>query len=101
MGMECGTYAAGASSASVRGVRDRRRRWAKGSRVGYWDGGGLSIETMNAGGRGGGAKGEVKTPIRSRVGESDRMMEGGRLLAFKSRVSTSTFVKVEVLLVWL
>lgn len=54
---------------------------------------------MNAGGRGGGAKGDVKTPIRSRVGESK--MEDGRLLAFKSRVSTSAFVKVEVLLVWL
>jgi hypothetical protein len=52
---------------------------------------------MNAGGSGGGAKGEVKTPIWSRVEESE--IEGGRLLAFKSRVSTSAFVKVEVLLV--
>jgi hypothetical protein len=82
-------------------VRERRRRCANGSEVGvwYWSEG-LSTETINAGGRGGGAKGEVKTPNpeRSRVGD-DCKIEAG-LLAFKSRVSTSVLVKFEKLLVW-
>jgi hypothetical protein len=34
MGMEYGTYAAGARSASVRGVSDKRLRCAKGSEGG-------------------------------------------------------------------
>lgn len=57
---------------------------------------------MNAGGSGGGAKGEVKipSPARSRAGDEDWMIEPG-LLAFKSKVSTSAFVNVELLLVWL
>lgn len=62
-------------------------------------GGGRPTATMNAGGSGGGANGEVKTPIRSRAGNSDCRMEAGRLLAFKSSVSTSAFVRFDVLLV--
>lgn len=62
---------------------------------------GLSTEIMKAGGRGGGANGDVKTPIRSRVGEGDCIIEAGRLLPFRSKVSTSAFVKIDVLLVWL
>lgn len=37
IGIEFGTYAAGARSESVRGVSDRRRRCAKGSNVGVGD----------------------------------------------------------------
>lgn len=57
---------------------------------------------MKAGGSGGGANGEVKTPrpARSRVGDGDWMIEAG-LLAFRSNVSTSAFAKVAVLPVWL
>jgi hypothetical protein len=58
----------------------------------------LSTEITKAGGRGGGANGEVKAPIRSCVGDGDRMIEAGRLEAFRSKVSTSAFVKFDALL---
>jgi hypothetical protein len=55
---------------------------------------------MKAGGSGGGARGEVKTPkpARSRVGEGGCTMEAGRL-AFRSNVSTSPLVRFDMLLV--
>lgn len=101
MGMECGAYASGASNASVRGVSDNRRRCAKGSNVGLCARSDalLSTDFIKAGGRGGGAYGEVKASIRSRVGEGGCMIEAGRLLAFRSKVSTSALVKLEMLLV--
>lgn len=102
IGIEFCTYAAGARSALVRVVSDRRRRCAKGSDAGVWDWREeLSTGTMKAGGSGGGAKGEVKTPkpARSCVGDEKWIIEAG-LLAFKSSVSTSAFVKLDLLLVW-
>ena len=57
---------------------------------------------MNAGGRGGGAKGDVNTPkpARLRVGDSDCTIDAGRL-ELRSNVSTSALVKLDMLRVWL
>lgn len=101
MGMEYGAYAAGASSASVRGVSDSRRPCANGSKLGVRDRSEvfLSVDVMNAGGRGGGANGEVKIPMWSGPGDGDCIIEAGRLLPFRSKVSTSAFVRFERLLV--